>query len=209
MRRAAMPPILLLLALALAGCSVFGGKAAEEPAYEVERVSGDNHIRAYAGYAIAKTTAPGSRDEATRTGFLRLFDYITGDNKGAAEIAMTAPVLTEPEGAEIAMTAPVLIDEQATGWQVVFVLPEGMTAETAPAPSSPEVAVEDVVPRRVAVRAFAGWLTPEKAAYNRGRLADWLEGEGIAHEGDWRTAGYHPPWTIPWLRRYEVWVTLK
>ena len=205
----------MLGAMVLAGCSVFGGKAAEEPAYAVERLAGDNEIRAYEGYAVARVREPGGRDEATREGFLRLFDYISGENQAGGEIAMTAPVLTEPGsakggegGTEIAMTAPVLSEAAGDGWVVAFVLPEGMDAAAAPVPADPGVEIVDVPGERVAVRRFAGFLTAEKAAANRARLDEWLAAEGIAHKGDWRTAGFHPPWTIPWLRRYEVWVSL-
>jgi DNA gyrase inhibitor GyrI len=212
MRRAA--PAALLASLFLAGCSVFGGKAAEEPDHTVIREDGPYEIREYAPYAVALTTSGGSRDDAAREGFLRLFDYISGENEGSREIAMTAPVLTEPEradgeGEEIAMTAPVLTEETARGWQVGFVLPEGMTAEAAPRPTNADVRIEDRPARRIAVRRFSGFNTPEKAERNRELLAGWLEEQGLAPEGDWRVAGYHPPWTIPWLRRYEVWVTLE
>ncbi|MEM6944978.1 MAG: heme-binding protein [Pseudomonadota bacterium] len=198
----------------LAGCSVFGGKAAEEPPYDVERAVGDIEIRTYSPYAIATTVAKGSRDDALSEGFLRLFDYITGDNAVDAEIAMTAPVLAAPDGApfesmEIAMTAPVLSEASEAGWAVSFVLPDGMTAADAPRPLDPAVTIEDRPPRRIATYRFAGFNTPTKAEKNRTRLAEWLDAEGLAHQGDWSVAGYHPPWTIPWLRRYEVWVTLN
>ncbi|MEM7499337.1 MAG: heme-binding protein [Pseudomonadota bacterium] len=201
--------LLLVATLFTTGCSVFGGKAAEEPAYALERVDGDIEIRAYAPFAVAVATVEGEWDDALSEGFMMLFDYITGENAGASEIEMTAPVLTEGEGQEIAMTAPVLTEEGSGDWRIVFVLPEGMTAETAPRPTGPNVTIEDRPGSRVAVNRYPGFNTAAKREANRTALDTWLAAEGIAHRGDWRFAGYNPPWTIPWLRRYEVWVTLE
>ncbi|MEL6576213.1 MAG: heme-binding protein [Pseudomonadota bacterium] len=215
----------------LVGCSVFGGKAAEEPPYTLEKVDDDIEVRRYDPFTVAVAAVEGPRDEALNEGFLMLFDYITGDNVSASEIAMTAPVLTEGEGEEIAMTAPVLTEQvpaegaegaeiamtapvlteggEGQSWRIVFVLPEGMTSETAPRPTGENVTIEDRPGRRVAIKRYPGFNTPEKAEANRVALEGWLAAEDMAHLGDWRVAGYHPPWTIPWLRRYEVWVTLE
>ncbi|MEO1459944.1 MAG: heme-binding protein, partial [Pseudomonadota bacterium] len=176
--------LLAVVAVTAAGCSVFGGKAAEEPAYTMERQEGAFEIRAYPGLVVARTTAPGDRDAATSEGFMRLFDYITGENGGAREIEMTAPVIASQgaettEGAEIAMTAPVIGTpvrggaetpdpdaagaeiamtapvigtpaDAAAGWQIAFVLPEGVTAETAPRPTDPSVEIATLPERRLA-----------------------------------------------------------
>ncbi len=212
----------IFLAFLLGGCSVFGGKAAEEPSYEVVSREGEIEIREYAGYAIAETTVEAPFDEATSTGFRRLFGYISGENGADTEIAMTAPVLTTPDSREIAMTAPVSVSQSATTegetgfveagngpWTVRFVLPEDYDASTAPAPTSADVRLRDIAPRRVATIRFSGFFGDEAAEANRMRLAAWLDENGLSHAGDWRIAGYNPPWTIPFLRRNEVIVSLN
>ncbi len=198
----------LALTLALGACSVFGGQAAEEPPFETRLSEPPFEIRAYPPIAVARTVAEGSRGAATREGFGRLFDYISGANTGRREIAMTAPVVTEAAGEEIAMTAPVVTEEAAGGWAVAFVLPEGMTAASAPAPTDPKVEIAEIPAREVAVVRFSGFFSAENIAEARADLAGWLERTGRAHAGDWQAAGYNPPWTLPWLRRNEVWVTL-
>ena len=194
----------LAAALLTAGCSVFGGRAAPEPEHEVVVSEPPFEIREYPALTVARTAAAGSRDAAVSEGFGRLFDYISGANEPAEEISMTAPVLTEPEGQEIAMTAPVLTEEDDGRWQVMFVLPEGMSAESAPRPTDEAVEIVTIPARRVAVVTFSGILDAEDIAANRRRLADWIEGRGLAPAGPWQAAGYNPPWTLPWLRRNEV-----
>ncbi len=214
----------IMTAASVAACSAFGGKAAEEPAYNVVIEDGDFQVREYDGYAVAETMVSPPFDSATRTGFGRLVRYISGANSGSRKIEMTAPVELEPRGDKIKMTAPVLLgpvgysgasqEPALTGsaietWRMAFVLPEGYTAENSPVPSNPAVMVRDVAPRRVASVRFGGFLGDRKAEQERRRLAAWLEARGIEHDGDWRVAGYNPPWTIPPLRRNEVLVTLR
>ncbi len=88
--------VAIALPFFLGACSVFGGKAAEEPAYGILLADSDIEIREYDGHAIAWTAAAGPFDEAVGAGFRRLFEYITGANAGGSDIAMTAPVLTTP-----------------------------------------------------------------------------------------------------------------
>lgn len=202
-----------VVAAMTAGCSVFGGQAAKEPAFTVERADGDFEIRRYAPMAVAVTRVEGSSyREAVGTGFMRLFDYISGANEGSTEIAMTAPVLTEPagrEGDEIAMTAPVLTEETAAGWEITFVLPEKMTAETAPRPANPLVEIRAVPPRRTAVVRFSGFLGAGDVATETARLTEWVSDQGESLAGTPQAAGYNPPWTLPFLRRNEIIAPLR
>lgn len=214
----------IVTAASVAACSAFGGKAAEEPAYNVVTEDGNFQVREYGGYAVAETMVSPPYDSASRIGFGRLVRYISGANSGSRKIRMTAPVELEPQGEKIRMTAPVVLSPAAysgavqesalTGesietWRVAFVLPEGYTAENSPVPSNPAVMLRDVAPRRVATVRFGGFLGDRKAERERKRLAAWLDARGMEHEGDWRVAGYNPPWTIPPLRRNEVLVTLR
>jgi len=196
----------------LAGCSVVGGKAAEEPPFTLVSAEDGIEIRDYPALTVARTVVGDTeRGPAVRRGFGRLFDYIGGANDDGQDITMTAPVITgtAERGREIAMTAPVVTGAAEGGWETVFVLPESMTPETAPRPTDPTVAIALIPARRVAVARFAGVLDAESIERERARLAAWLAERGMAHEGDWQAAGYNPPWTIPTLRRNEIMVTLK
>lgn len=199
----------LIMSLMTAGCSVFGGRAAPEPDYETVVSDPPFEIREYPALPVARTSATGDRDAAVRTGFDRLFDYISGANEPARDIAMTAPVMTEPEGEDIAMTAPVMTESDEGGWTVMFVLPEDFTAETAPRPTDPKVSIATIPARRVAVATFSGFLDRASIARSRQALAGWLEDRPEQPAGAWQAAGYNPPWTLPWLRRNEVMVPVE
>ena len=195
----------LAVAFSVTACSVFGGKAADEPAFRVLLDDGNVEIREYDSYAVAETRVPAPFDEAIGTGFRRLFNYISGANRNQAGIEMTAPVLVEPGPEQIRMLA----SETIGGWAIAFVLPAGYTAATAPVPDDVRVTVRDVEARRVASIRFSGLLRTRAAEARRQALARWLEARGFEHAGDWQIAGYNPPWTLPPLRRNEVLVTLR
>lgn len=198
------------LSLAVSACTIFGGKAAEEPPYRVVLKEGAIEIREYEVFSVAETRMEQPFDEAVRTGFRRLFEYISGANSGAREIAMTAPVVMKPgRFAVSAQAAADSLEGDAGGWTMAFVLPEGYSARTAPQPRDALVRLRDVPARRMAVIRYSGLFRKRTGEAQRRILAKWIEAKGLAHAGDWRMAGYNPPWTIPPLRRNEVFVTLR
>jgi hypothetical protein len=189
MRKARSIGLLALAAsLFVAGCSVFGGKAADEPAYRLVEQDGAIEIREYAGFAVAETIVVAPFDEATGIGFRRL---------------------AQPRNEMREVTASSLTPGGDESWTIAFVLPEGVTAETAPTPTDDRVTLRDLPSRRVASIKFTGRFRNAAAEEKRQLLADWLAARGLTHQGDWQFAGYNPPWTVPALRRNEVLVTLQ
>ncbi len=214
--------ILIALSFVLGACSVFGGKAAPEPSHRVVLKDEGIEVREYEGHAIAWTTVPGAFDEAVGTGFRRLFKYITGSNLRETDIEMTAPVLTEPRRARVGATVKLELRRSAEetgpsslagpgigGWSTGFILPPGYTKETAPPPANTNIVILDVERVCVASIRFGGKLDDEAAEKARQELQRWIAARGLDHSGDWKAAGYHPPWTIPAFRRNEVLVTLR
>lgn len=137
---------------------------------------------------------------------------------------MTAPVLVEPASEKIEMTAPVLVEPRRTtgaddgqsltgdeisAWSIAFILPEEYTADNAPLPNDSRVTVRGVDQHRVAVIRFSGRFNERRAEEHRLELANWLARKGLEHAADWRIAGYNPPFTLPAMRRNEVFVTLR
>lgn len=193
------------LSLALAGCSVFGAKAAPEPEFTQISKEAPFEIREYPELVLVKTSMTTEEDDA----FMRLFRYISGANEGEREIAMTAPVLENPTGTEIAMTAPVL-QNSALGepTEMAFILTADFTADTAPIPTDPAVKLGVIPSRRVAVVTFNGRANAEDFADNRDKLQAWMKAGGLTAAGPAELAQYNPPWTVPALRRNEVLIPL-
>ncbi len=183
-----------MTALMVAGCSVFGGKAAEETPYAVVEREGDFEIRQYDDYTIARTFVEASYDTMDREAFGRLFDYITGDNTTEGEISMTAPVLMAQDG---------------EGWWMAFVLPQGLDAAGAPGPTNPQVRVIDIEGPRMAAVRYSGTMDEETNANQAARLRDWIVAHDLAAAPGYQVAGYNPPWTLPFLRRTEILIALR
>jgi hypothetical protein len=115
------------LVLLLAGPA----RAVDEPAFRVLESAPPVEIRAYAAYAVAETRVSGAFADVGNEGSRRLFACISGDNAGAAQLAMTAPLTQQAVPDKITKTAPVLQQPDAGGYPIAFVLPERYTAAGA------------------------------------------------------------------------------
>lgn len=213
-----MKKILALLnTLFLAGCSVFGIQSEDSPTYWlVDDSEGSFEIRHYHPYLIAQTEDSGDYDTATKQSFYRLFDYISGKNQGKQKIAMTAPVEQtqkgnkfQPNGEKIQMTAPVFQEKSGNVWTMSFVLPLKYDMETAPKPTDSKITIKEVPEKRVAVLTYTGFMGADKIAEKTKELMAWLKIKKITPLSEPRSAGYNPPWTIPFLRRNEILVDIE
>jgi len=198
----------LLSALLLSGCSLFGDRSSyEHPDYRVvERLGDEVEIRRYAPQLAAETTVTPDESDAA---FRRLFDYISGNNSGGGEIAMTVPVETARAGDEIAMTVPVERADAAEGERMRFFLPSGKTLDTAPRPLDPRVRLVAVPEKTEAVLRFGGFGGDAKVARKQRELLQAVERSGWRAEGEPVAYFYDPPWTLPFFRRNEVAVTVE
>jgi hypothetical protein len=188
------------------------GRFSEEPVYETEKRTRGLEVRRYAPVVIAETTLAGADwDEALSSGFRRLAAYISGKNAERAHIELTPPEHTVQQmtsGEKIAMTAPVAMTEHAGGHTVTFMMPEGRTLASLPVPLDSRVQLRELPARRVAVLRFSGAYTWEPVRAQMRKLMAMVERAGWRGTGDVHFGGYDPPWTLPFLRRNEVWVEL-
>ncbi len=167
----------------------------EQAKYEVLRKIGIVEIRLYPRLVIARVDGYGDG------GFNILFKFITGNNRQKSSVAMTAPVVSE----EIAMTAPVLSE---TG-SLAFVMPEGLTLETTPAPLDDRVKIVEIPERVVAALRFSGrWSNSIFQNKAKELLADLSEA-GIKTKGNVFSMRYNGPFTPWFLRRNEVAVAVE
>ncbi|CAH0319657.1 hypothetical protein SRABI128_04823 [Microbacterium sp. Bi128] len=124
---------------------------------------------------------------------------------------MTAPVIQGPgQSQKLAMTAPVLQSGPLPGsaepadFIVAFVLPAGVTAETAPVPANPDVRVRAQPGSLAAALRFSG--SGSEAAFVRRNdgLQEALKLAGLKPVGPPRFARFDPPFKPWFLRRNEV-----
>jgi SOUL heme-binding protein len=199
----------LITTVYLAGCSVFGIPSVEEAGYEVLKEHDVIQIRQYKPFLTAQTKVDAGYDEASSKAFQRLFDYISGNNKAQQKIAMTAPVIQEKQAEEIAMTAPVFQEKSGKTWFMSFVLPADYTLATAPVPLDSTIVLKEVPSKKVAVLTYSGFLSEQVIDEKTDELKGWLVANNYKAISSPRSAGFDPPWTLPFLRRNEVHIDIE
>lgn len=186
------------------GWGIYSSRGAESVPYEQQGTVDGTEIRRYPQTIRAETTAPNQR-----TAFRRLFNYISGANRGGESISMTAPVETQ-SGESISMTAPVRSETVETAGsdseelRMGFYLPAAYTPETAPEPTDEAVTLVTEPAKTVAVDQFS-WFAPTWRVERRTeKLLSTLTQAGIEPIGTPSLLRYNDPWTPPFMRRNEV-----
>ena len=205
-----MKTLLLLAATVfLQGCSVFGIRTVEILNYQVMEKDGKFDIRQYADYWVVRTEIDGEYRSSTNEGFRLLFGYISGRNKQQEKIAMTGPVMQQEKGEKIAMTGPVIQQKKGKSWIMEFVLPSKYNDIQPPEPLDPEVSIVKVPGYRAAAISYSGNLREEKYNTKIKELLDIVTLKGLQPIGEPFSAGYDPPWTLPFLKRNEVLIIVE
>lgn len=218
---------------------VFGKIDVEEPAFDIMMTRNNNadvkvpyDIRSYGKRFTIETeysTKPDAKDmmEQTRSPFMTLAGYIgvmkEPENEGANPITMTAPVAMsnkKEKGEKIAMTAPVaMMDESKESGgmkRMQFILPSKYDSmDKIPKPTNDAVQIKEIEPSIGAVHTFTGSFNEEVYTKKAMELAEQLRSDGVKHMSDeevkekFQFWGYNPPFTIPFLRRNEIWIELS
>jgi hypothetical protein len=204
----------MLLSLATSmlnsACMVVGVRTVEQTDYKVLHAADGMELRLYEPYLVARTYVEGELKQASNEGFRRLAGYIFGKNGGQRSIAMTAPVTTtRSEGEKISMTAPVVQEKQGGRWLMEFMMPGIYRREGLPEPLDSRVSIVEVPGRLVAAVRFSGAASEEDFDARTARLEEWIAGQGLKQRSTPRFARYDPPFTIPFLRRNEVHITVE
>ncbi|MBU1941631.1 MAG: heme-binding protein [Candidatus Thermoplasmatota archaeon] len=124
-------------------------------------------IRHYPSLILAVVT-----DHTDNTAFNLLFQYLSGSNRTQQKIPMTAPVITQEK---IRMVAPVISHSD----YMAFVLPTNYSQETVPIPINPEVKIETIAPRYLAVLRFKGTAKPHQITEKIQQLHNILNANDI------------------------------
>jgi len=183
--------------------------AIEEPGYDLVRKSDGYELRRYAGYCVAETEVAGSQTDAGNAGFRILAKYIFGANQSQQSIAMTAPVL-QAQSETIAMTAPVTQQPGAApGTYVVqFTMPSKYTLQTLPQPNDAQVRLRQLPDRLVAVRTYGGGWSLARYDTELAALLEAMQRDGLVAIGAPQWARYNSPFSLPFMRRNEIWLEI-
>ncbi len=178
----------------------------EQQPYTVLETRPGFELRTYPEHLVAEVTVSASFEDAGSRAFRYLFNYISGANSARQKLAMTSPVVQSGPGTKIAMTSPVVQQElgDASSHVVAFVLPEGMTAETAPVPTSGEVRIRTVPASVAAALTYRGRWTEDSYRRHVAELREAVAVAGLTAVGEPRLARFDPPYKPAFMRRNEV-----
>ena len=168
----------------------------EEPKYKIIEKTDIYEVRRYE----QRTVAQAKYDEDD-SGFKILFDYISGKNESATDVAMTIPVA---QSTEINMTAPVTQTDTRGKMVMQFFLPKKYTKETAPRPKDGRIDIIDLPAAYYAVISYSGFASEENFQKHHRKLKNELDESGITVSGPPIRATYNSPFTLPFFRRNEA-----
>ena len=180
--------------LTLSACSMFGDVSVKIAPFKLIEADGAFSLRHYEQLVLVGTKMPEGMRGASGP-FRRLFDYISGNNEKKEQIAMTAPVFLDQMG-------------QTTGY-MSFVLPDDLNLKTAPPPLDLGVKLTKLSDYTVAVVTFSGFLNQITISTNKTLLENWIVERDLKITGPAKAAGYNPPFTLPFLRRNEVFIPIE
>lgn len=214
-------PAKFLLTLLMSLFSIGEVMAIEEPKFEVLLSDKQFEVRKYAPVMVAETLVEGDMDDASSKGFRLIADYIFGNNQlpnaASSKIAMTAPVILEPQSSKIAMTAPVTLEPQgaetnmqtAKQWLVQFVMPSQYTLASIPKPKNNAVSLREIPSRHFAVLKYSGLNTLSRVQARTQEAQAWVTKNNFKILGQPQLSRYDPPWTLPMFRRNEIMIEIS
>ncbi len=186
--------------------SIMNASAIEEPSYEVVKRYPQFEIRKYQAYLVAEVTVPGPADKAGNLAFEYLGGYIFGKNKGSKKIEMTAPVAQTPTPTKIEMTAPVSQTATDAGYLVQFAMPKEYTMETLPEPTNAKVKLREMPAQTYLVITYSGGWSQSLYEEKLALLKKLASENNLKIEGEAIFSRYNAPFSLPFLRRNEIWI---
>ena len=121
----------------------------------------------------------------------------------AGTAATTVTRGTTPGPVVVQATAP------GGGQLIQFVLPRGVTLETAPEPLDPRVHLRLVSVSQWAALRYSGTWSQANYDEHLALLKTTLAKEGVATQGEPVLARYNAPFTPWFMRRNEIWLALR
>jgi effector-binding domain-containing protein len=192
--------------------SIFGiNRGTEQLDYQVlERLGPQIEIRQYTPRIAAETEIDrGQSGDPRGEAFRIIAGYIFGANKPRLKIDMTSPVEIRTAGSKIAMTAPVEVVKSDSSLVMRFFMPASYSLKDLPEPSDPRVRLIELPSITVAVLRFSGSTDDSAVSEQTEMLLKALQKTRWKVSGQLTALFYNPPWTIPFLRRNEIAVSVS
>ena len=184
----------------------------EQQPYEVVSSYDDFEVRRYPEHVLAEVVVDGEFEDAGNRAFRSLFAYISGENVSRTKVSMTAPVVQDGPSTKIEMTAPVVQQPGSAAentHRVAFVLPAGLTEDTAPRPTNSEVHLRTVAESTVAAIRYRGRWTEESYTKHLEELRAAVAAAGLTVTGGPRFARFDPPIKPAFWRHNEVLLDIR
>lgn len=144
-------------------------------------------IRQYDDFLLAATkTTPNKRLDS---GFMNVFNYISGENDTSQKISMTTPVVSYEED-----------DRLVTG----FYVPSKYDKSTVPKPTSDSVSIQENKSSIYAVIRFSGGWKEKNFKLAETTLREYLQKNGYDIVSNRIIFRYQPPFIPAFLRRNEI-----
>jgi hypothetical protein len=183
------------------------GSGTEGPAYSVVKKDGAVEIRDYQGYITAQVNVSSDYNKALYSGFMGLFNYISGKNTNRSKINMTAPVTQEKRDVseKIPMTAPVTSEKiKNNQYTISFIMAAKYTLDSLPVPEDKNITFNKIEPHRAAVISFSGRMDEVLANKKMAELGEWLDKNNMKPKSNFIMAQYNPPWIPGFMRKNEI-----
>lgn len=160
----------------------------ETQSYEILKNISDCEIRFYPPAMMAKFTSIDGR-----SGFGKLFKYISGNNDGETKISMTTPVHMEKSESKSSMA---------------FVLPKIFNKKNTPKPNDTSLVIYESASRHYAAIEYSGYTDKDKEKENTVKLIKILNEHNIEILGSSRVLVYNSPYKIV-FRRNEILIPIS
>ena len=158
--------------------------ANEEAKYEVIQKNEIYEVRKYSDRLAVETF-----DSNQNSGFRKLFNYISGNNKINKKISMTTPVTRIKKNGNMTMQ---------------FYLPSKYNQDSAPEPLSNEVKIVNIEGGYYAVLRYSGRASDKNFIRHKEILEEELIKNNISIISPSIRATYDSPFTLPMNRRNEA-----
>lgn len=163
----------------------------ESPDYSVLMRERTIELRKYKNFSVVEFES--SPDTERNTAFRTLFRYIANDNE---------------ENEKIPMTIPVIVEKDAQARRMAFVVPQKYKNDI-PRPKDANLSIQKFQEGLFATIQYSGKNTTSKEKKAMKLLKDWVDKKGYREQSNYMVAVYNRPFTLPFMRRNEVWVRVK